>query len=60
MFQMYLLLPSEIPHVHTIKACGTVAVTHSPILNLELAKVSGQPQAPSQFTTEERAPSTIE
>jgi hypothetical protein len=56
MFQMYLLLPSEVLHVHIIKACGEVAVTSSPFLNLELAKVSGQPQPPSQFTTEERAP----
>jgi len=60
MFQMYVLLPSEVPHVHTIKACGAVALTPSLILNLELAKVSGQAQVPSHFTTEERAPSTLE
>jgi hypothetical protein len=56
---MYLILPSEVRHVHIIKVCSTVDATPSLILNLELARLSGQPQAPSHFTTEERAHSTI-
>jgi hypothetical protein len=49
----------HVSDLHTIKVCGTVDVTPSLILNLELARVSGQPQDPSHFTTEELAHSTI-